>query len=99
MQLGNLLSLMLPLVRVITSHALKPLANLHRGMLNSSDVFVLDLGNEVFVWVGSGSSPDEKRYSMQHTEWYLKQNNRPAQLSITKVIEGNEPESFFAALH
>lgn len=37
-----------------------------RGQLDSSDVFVVDTGKELFVWVGSGASDDEKKNAMPY---------------------------------
>ena len=32
-------------------------------MLNTADVFVYDTGYEIWVWVGRGASPNEKKVS------------------------------------
>lgn len=65
-----------------------------KTLLDSSDVFVFDIGSEVFVWVGSGSSKDEKRNAMQSASQYLKDYKRPAWLSISRILEGGENEVF-----
>ena len=37
-----------------------------RDMLDSKDVFIVDTGKEVFVWIGSGASPDENKNAMTY---------------------------------
>ena len=37
-----------------------------RGGLDPSDVFIADTGKEVFVWIGGGASPDEKKNAMTY---------------------------------
>jgi hypothetical protein len=65
-----------------------------RSMLKTDDVMVFDSGNEVFVWVGKGASKDEKREAMGRAAEYMKKNNRPPQLPITKLLEGCDSKSF-----
>ena len=35
-----------------------------KTMLLSADTFILDCGSEVYVWVGRGSNPEEKKSAM-----------------------------------
>jgi gelsolin len=65
-----------------------------KSLLSSDDVFVFDIGSEVFVWVGKGASKDEKRQAMKYASDYLKKYNRPNFLPITKILEGGENEVF-----
>ena len=37
-----------------------------RSSLDPKDVFILDTGKAIFVWVGSGASPDEKKNAMTY---------------------------------
>ena len=37
-----------------------------RSGLDPSDVFIADTGKELFVWIGGGASPDEKRNAMTY---------------------------------
>ncbi len=39
---------------------------LPRDSLESADVFLVDTGKELFVWIGSGASPDENKNAMAH---------------------------------
>jgi gelsolin len=68
-----------------------------KGMLDSNDVFVLDQGQEVFVWVGKGASAAERKGGLQHAQDYLAKYNRPLALPITRVMDGGENEVFNTA--
>jgi gelsolin len=73
--------------------------NVKRAQLDSSDVFILDTGAEVFAWIGRGASVDEKKKAMGFAQQYLQKFNRPAWLSIARVLEGGENEVFEAAFN
>jgi gelsolin len=73
--------------------------NVKRKLLDSSDVFILDTGAEVFAWIGKGASPDEKKKAMGFAQQYLTNFNRPAWVPITRVLEGGENEVFEASFH
>lgn len=73
---------------------LKAEGSFSRDLLDSNDVFVLDTGAEVFIWVGKGASPQEKRSALQHAQEYLVTHNRPLYLPITRILEGGENEVF-----
>jgi gelsolin len=67
-----------------------------RNMLDSSDVFILDSGAEVFAWIGRGASVQEKQNSLSYAQEYLTKHNRPAYISISRILEGGENEIFEA---
>jgi len=64
--------------------------------LLTDDVFIYDVGAEVFVWIGKGASVDEKKKAMQYAQDYLKKNARPLFLPITRILEGAENGVFKA---
>jgi len=70
-----------------------------RNLLDSSDVFILDTGAEVFAWIGRGSSVDEKKKAMHYAQDYLVKYKRPLYLPIARVLEGGENEVFESAFH
>jgi len=70
-------------------------AKIKRTMLDSNDVFILDVGNEVYTWVGKGATKDEKNKALGYAQDYLTKNNRPAWTPISRVLEGGEPTAFF----
>jgi len=70
-----------------------------RDKLDSRDVFVLDVGMEIFVWIGKGASEGEKKESMVVGSKYLRDNKRPNYLPITRIHEGSENPIFEAAFY
>jgi gelsolin len=62
--------------------------------LDTKDVFILDAGNHIFVWVGKSASVDEKKFSMRYAQEYTKTYQRPSFLPITMVSEGSESDQF-----
>lgn len=74
---------------------------IRRSQLDSNDVFIIDVGMQVFVWIGKGSSQDERRSSLKFAIKYLTLHH-PSNLNavITRVFEGHEGEcaSFSAAI-
>jgi gelsolin len=72
-------------------------AGVKRNLLDSSDVFILDTGAEVFAWIGKGASVGERKKAMSFAQEYLTKYNRPQQMPISRVLEGGENEVFEAA--
>jgi len=62
--------------------------------LKSEDAFIVDIGAEVFVWVGKGASVTEKAKALKYAQTYLSNEKRPAWTPITRLIEGGESENF-----
>lgn len=56
--------------------------------LQSDDVCILDAGNNMFVWVGKGSTKREQSSSMLIVENYLKANKRTKTTSVLRILEG-----------
>jgi len=69
-----------------------------RSSLDTDDVFGLDAGKALFIWVGNGANKSEKRYAMTRATEYLKQNSKPLHTPITVVKEGSECAAFNKAL-
>jgi len=69
-----------------------------RALLDSSDVFILDTGSEVYSWIGKGASVQEKQKALSFAQDYLTKYNRPAYLPIARVLEGGESPTFQQAL-
>jgi gelsolin len=66
-----------------------------RDKLDTKDVFVLDIGIEIFVWIGKGASAAEKKEAMVVGSKYLSEHKRPNWLPITKIPEGAESSYFY----
>lgn len=67
---------------------------LARKLLDPKDVFILDLGFRLFVWVGSKATKQEKKGGMEKAVQFLKQSNRPGHTPITKLHQEGELEAF-----
>ncbi|CAG8450869.1 503_t:CDS:10 [Cetraspora pellucida] len=65
---------------------------------DTKDVFVFDVGHEVFVWIGLKSTIMEKKYSLQYAQEYIKKYNRPLFTPITRIMEGGENDVFTQCL-
>lgn len=68
-----------------------------REAFTSDDVFIYDIGCEVFAWVGKGASDGERRGAMANASNYLQENNRPNWLPVSIIFEGGENEVFKAS--
>ncbi|KAG9409371.1 hypothetical protein AC1031_019625 [Aphanomyces cochlioides] len=69
---------------------------LTKDLLNSNDVFIVDAGNVLHVWIGRGASAEERKNGVIYASKYLSQLKRPAQTPITRVAEGGEGAAFKA---
>jgi len=69
-------------------------AAININKLDPNDVFILDIGTEVFVWIGKGTTDQEKKKGLQYAQDYLKAQGRPPHISITKFNEGQENKAF-----
>lgn len=76
------------LTEVATGSAIK------RSLIKSDDVYILDDGKEVMVWVGLNASPGERQQGLSHAVAYLKGAKRPLETPITRYLEGGENEEF-----
>lgn len=63
-------------------------------MLDTNDVFVLDSGNSIFVWIGKGATADEKKKGMEVGVKFLKEQNRPDWTPIARLVQGSETPIF-----
>jgi len=71
-----------------------------RKNLNKNDVFIVDSVNSIFVWIGTGASPQERRSGVQLAQSYLNdQPHRNKGTPIVRVLEGGENEEFEAQFH
>jgi len=64
---------------------------------DSHDVFILDVGNECFVWVGQNASPDEKKNGLGYAHQHLMTTSHPL-IPISVIKEGQHSKSFTAAI-
>jgi len=66
-----------------------------KNQLKSEDVFILDIGHNVYSWIGKGTTKKERANAIKYATDYLKKNNRPSHIPVVRVLEGAEPAAFF----
>ncbi len=71
-----------------------PSGKLERSLLDSNDVFVIDTGSKLYIWVGKGSTVNEKKEAMVNATRYLSQSGLAPNTPIERVSDGNESSSF-----
>eukprot|EP00977_Amphora_coffeiformis_P013539 scaffold3576_cov170-Amphora_coffeaeformis.AAC.21 len=69
-------------------------AKLPRSLLDESDVFLLDSGWKVYIWIGSGADTSEKLMAFCKGDAYCKKDPRTASLTLEIVKSGKESEDF-----
>jgi hypothetical protein len=64
--------------------------------LLDEDVFLLDLFTSIFVWIGSGSTENEKKRGVEMAQKFITDANdgRDADMPVTRVFAGSEPVMF-----
>ncbi|KAJ3029333.1 UNVERIFIED_CONTAM: hypothetical protein HDU68_012488 [Siphonaria sp. JEL0065] len=67
--------------------------NVKRSQLDSKDVFVVDSGDHVFIWVGKQSDDVERKNAMKFASDYLSSHHRPLTIPVTRIVEGVEDQS------
>ena len=72
---------------------------INKGLLKSDDVFILDTGVEIFVWVGKGASATEKKEALNIAMKYLIDNQRPPTTRISRVLEGGDNQEFLCFIN
>ena len=72
----------------------KVVACLQKDALDSGDVFLMDSGWELYVWIGSGADHGEKLAAMAAADRYAKMEPRALQLPVHILKEGHETELF-----
>jgi len=70
-----------------------------KSSLEENDVFVADIGPEIFVWIGKKADELEKKSGLAFAQQYLNKNNRPPHLPIIRVMSGHESEEFVSSFH
>ncbi|XP_013138191.1 PREDICTED: gelsolin-like isoform X1 [Papilio polytes] len=67
---------------------------LNKELLDTQECYILDTGSSIYVWVGKKSNGTEKSAAMAKAQQYLKANNYPDWVHISKVTEGAEATAF-----
>jgi gelsolin len=72
-------------------------AAVKRTMLDTADVFILDVGRHVFAWIGRNTTVQEREKGLRYAENYLKESGLPLHTPISRVVEGGENDYFWGA--
>ena len=67
---------------------------LDRGCLAEDDVFLMDSGWEIFIWIGKSADTSEKIAAMGAADRYALMEPRAADLPVTIVKSGKESDLF-----
>nr|GMD41766.1 villin-2-like [Ipomoea batatas] len=67
---------------------------LSKSCLENNRCYLLDCGDEVFVWVGRVTQVNERKSAIQAAEEFIASQNRPKSTRITRLIQGYETHSF-----
>lgn len=65
-----------------------------KSLLDTKDILFVDVGFEIFVWIGHGSSAGERKHSMTYAEYIIEQTKRPMNTPVVKMFEGSETKFF-----
>jgi gelsolin len=65
-----------------------------QSKLDMTDVFLLDVGSRIDVWIGKKASKQERANGITFGVSYLQQQGRPASTPVQRITQGREPESF-----
>lgn len=68
-------------------------SRLDRKLLDPADVFILDSGDNCFVWIGSSASTSERKSAMSHAHAFLMDSDHPV-APITVFAQGKEIPEF-----
>ncbi|KAF9114170.1 hypothetical protein BGX27_011526 [Mortierella sp. AM989] len=68
-------------------------------LLDTNDVFILDVQHEIFVWVGAGANKEEHRNGLDYAQQYLKKQGLNVNTPISKVLEDGDHTMFDNALN
>jgi len=60
---------------------------INASLFNSDDVFLLDKGYIVYIWIGKNASKEEKKSGMRYATKYITENHQGLPLPITVVPE------------
>lgn len=66
-----------------------------RENLDTNNVFIIDDGPKVYIWVGKASSTDESKQAMMVVVKHLRAMGRSKTTSVMRVLEGQEGRGSF----
>jgi gelsolin len=67
---------------------------LTREMLDTKDVFILELHKHVIIWIGREANTEEKKNALIIGKSFLKTKNKPKGTRVTRIVENAEDSHF-----
>lgn len=67
---------------------------LRRAHLVTDDTFILELPNQIYVWVGRKSNLEEKKNGMKFAKDFIEQKNKAKNTKVSRIPEGAEDTHF-----
>ena len=71
-------------------------------MLDTNDVFILELNKHVYIWIGKEANVEEKKNALLIGKGFVKAHNKPKGTRVTRVVERAEDvhfKSFFNGVY
>jgi len=70
--------------------------SIKKSHLDPKHVLIFDAGPQVFAWIGSGASVEERHKSLRYAEAYLQDQKLPLHTPIARILAGAENEVFLS---
>jgi gelsolin len=67
-----------------------------KSTLESKDVFILDVGHTIWVWIGRGASKQERAKGIEFGTKHIKESGRPDHVPVSRIMDGAEPKGFLS---
>jgi gelsolin len=71
---------------------------IHKKSFNESDVYIADLGAQIFVWVGKSASLNERKNAIHYAHTYLVNSGTNPNRPFERVFQGVEPDYMLVEL-
>jgi gelsolin len=66
-----------------------------KSKLDMTDVFILDIGTQIYVWIGKKASKQERANGIKSGVAYLASSGRPADTPVQRITQGRETDAFW----
>ena len=63
-------------------------------MLDTKDVFILELNKHIYIWIGRGADVEEKKNALIIGKSFLKTKNKPKGTRVSRIVEKAEDVHF-----
>ena len=67
---------------------------LTREMLDTNDVFILELNKHIYIWIGKEANAEEKKNALIIGKGFMKAHNKPKGTRVTRIVEKAEDVHF-----